>query len=108
MQQNADYVEMDARKQRDPRYQAASGSGHYLMKDPYSSKDRSSGHQGIVKSGAQGTGTNGHHNRGQSTDDSSLNKPASKSNSEISVPADISQPYVKVKLTKDVLHAFEE
>ena len=98
---------MDVPKRRDPRFQAASGSGHYLMKDPYSSKDRSSGHQGIVKSGAQGTGTNGHHNRGQSTDDSSIPKPASKSNSAISDSLDI-QPYVKIKLTKDVLHAFEE
>ena len=90
---------MEVGKPRDPRFGP---------KDPRSSKDRSSGHQGVVKSGAQGTGTHGNNNRGQSTDDSSVPKLASKSNSEISAAADIAQPYVKVKLTKDVLHAFEE
>ena len=81
-----------------------------MLKDQQSSKDRSSGYHGVVKSGAQGTGTlNGNHNRGQSTDDSSVPKPASKSYSESGSAAEIAPPqYVKVKLTKDVLHAFEE
>ena len=55
-----DYVELEARKRS---YQDASGSGGIL---PASSKDRSSGHQGMhgIKSGAQGTGTHGHHGGG--------------------------------------------
>ncbi len=73
-----------------------------LPRDPRSSKDRSSGPgaQG-VKSGAQYTG-GGNHNRGQSTDVSSLPKSFPKSNSGIDPENDV--PYVQVKLTKEVLH----
>lgn len=57
-----------------------------------------------VKSGAQNTaGT--HHHRGISTDVSSLPKSIPKSNSEVESG---DEPYVHVRLTKDVLHAFEE
>ena len=77
----------------------ASGS-NIMLNEPNSSKDRSSGMKampGGVKSGA--------HNRGQSTDDSSMPMALSKSNSAI---PSAHSAYKKIPLTKDVLHEFEE
>lgn len=72
------------------------------------SKDRSSGAGMRVKSAAQNANTiEGQHNRGQSTDVSSIPKSIPKSNSEVESGDDRSV-YVHVRLTKDVLHSFEE
>ena len=81
--------------------------GGYIVQE-IDSKDRSSGTGVRVKSGAQPTISVGqYHRRGQSTDISSLPlaKSQPKSQSDISGPE---IPYVQVKLTKDVLHVFEE
>ena len=90
-----------------------SSSGVLLLHENRSSKERSSGQEAQgVKSGAATMITGGgHHNnnnnlRGESTDVSSLPKSLPKSGSEMEA-AD-QQPYVPVKLTKEVLFAFEE
>lgn len=74
--------------------------------DPRSSQNRSSGPgaQG-VKSGALNS-QGGNYKRGESTDVSSIPKSIPKSNSGIDSQNDM--PYVHIKLTKEVLHQFEE
>ena len=80
-----------------------------------SNNDRSSGPGGgvRVKSAAQqlphhnkSSSIEGQFNRGQSTEVSSWPQSLPKSNSEAESGDGI--PYVHVRLTKDVLHAFEE